>query len=125
VTGWEAVLAYVVGPIIIAGGTWWVARWNARTAAKATEKTVVAQEKADAVTGYHTLVADLRADIERLRRDLDSLSGKVGQLETQAQEDQTMIRRLRDYAQRLRLEIQRLGGTVPEAPPGVGINGTA
>lgn len=128
-TGWEVVLAYAVGPGAIALGGWVIAARTAKVSTRAAEKTAVVQEKADAVTGYHTLVADLRDDIERLRADLEALSQRhqlltrhVGKLEQQAARDKSVIRGLINYAKLLRAELRRHQITVPEPPSGLDLD---
>ncbi|HEX6514800.1 MAG TPA: hypothetical protein VF049_04455 [Nocardioidaceae bacterium] len=124
---WQALLAYVVGPTVVAVVTYASARVAARGSMHAADRTAEVEEDNVQIQGFHQLVTDLqearkadRQDIDRLRADVDRHEQWRGQAEEQirnlkhqARRDKDLIRRL---VQRLRAciaEIQRLGGQVP------------
>jgi hypothetical protein len=120
----QAVLAYVVGPLIITIGTILAAKFAQRGSETAAKTTATAEKEVSVVDGYHQLVSDLRVDFDRLRddhnalvEDHDELKSHVKGLEHQAQRDRNLIRHLWNYIRILREKIVQLNGVPPEPPP--------
>lgn len=123
-------LAYVVGPAIVTLGTIGAAHLRAKSDRRVAQVAAEPDNEAVTVDGYHKLVADLQAEVERLRKDHDSLRSDynelrrhVQDLEQRAQRDKSLIQGLTDYVRVLRDEILRMEGEIP-SPPG-NLSGTA
>lgn len=115
----DALLQYVLGPAVVATGTWIAARYGAKISARAAEKTARVQEKADAVTGYTQLVKDLRLDIERLRDDLNRVSDRLESVEEERRRDRNRMRHLVAWARVLRDTLIMHKIPVPDPPAGI------
>jgi predicted RNase H-like nuclease (RuvC/YqgF family) len=125
----QAVLAYVVGPTLVAVLTYASARAAAQGSKHAADRTAAVEGESVQIEGYHKLVTDMRSDLDRLREDHstlrsahDELADHVHKLERQAIRDKSMIRHLIGYCRRMRDEIVRLGGVVPDPPGGLDID---
>ena len=124
---WQAILAYVIGPTVVAIGTYLAARAAASGSKHAADRSSDIQEENLQITGFHQLVADLqsarksdREDIDRLRRDYTALDKwreeaeeQMRSLKHESRRDKDLIRRLVARLRAAITEIQRLGGTVP------------
>jgi len=126
---WEAALAYVVGPVLVAGGTWAATRASSKASTHAADRTSAVQSDSVQIEGYHKLVTDMRADLDRLRADQldlqrahDKLEERVRLMARQEVRDKAMIRHLIGYCRKLRDEVVRLGGHVPEPPGGLDLD---
>lgn len=119
---WMQAALNVAGSAFVLLGTVYVARKGAQSSKHAADRTAEVQEEANAVNGYTHLVADLRTDIDRLRKDHDSLAEKhvelkshVRDLEIQRRRDRSLIRALYDLARRMRDSLRAAGLPVPES----------
>lgn len=126
---WEAGLAYVIGPVLVAGGTWAATRASSKASTHAANRTADVQSDSVQIEGYHKLVTDMRSDLDRLRVDLDKvqrnhdkLEERVKHMQRQELRDKSLIRHLIGYCRRLRDEVVRLGGEVPEPPGGLDLD---
>lgn len=126
---WEAALAYVVGPVLVAGGTWAATRASSKASTHAADRSSAVQSDSVQIEGYHKLVTDMRSDLDRLRVDLgdvqrahDKLEERVKRMQHQELRDKALIRHLIGYCRKMRDEIVRLGGEVPEPPGGLDLD---
>jgi len=128
---WEAALAYVVGPVLVAGGTWAATRASSKASTHAADRSSAVQSDSVQIEGYHKLVTDMRADIDRTRDDMrdlqrahDRLEERVKHLQRQELRDKALIRHLIGYCRHLRTVLVDLGhgDKVPEPPGGLDLD---
>ena len=105
--------------VLVLVGQWVVARYSK----KANDKTVEVQKDANAVAGFHELVGDLRAEVDRLRNDVGELRKQVLALEGERANDRSLIRHLVAYVNVLRSALRGAGQSVPEAPGALDLDG--
>lgn len=117
--------AVVVALLVFAGQ-----RVIASSSKQANDKTAEVQKDANAVSGFHELVGDLRAEldrlggkVERLEDALDKTNRHVKTLEDQRAKDKTLIRYLVTYIRTLIAALTRAGMPIPEAPAGLDLDG--
>lgn len=117
--------AVVVALLVFAGQ-----RVIANSSKQANDKTADVQKDANAVSGFHELVGDLRTDIGRLRSEvselrdeLDKTNRHVKTLEDQRAKDKSLIRYLVAYVRTLIAALTQAGIPIPEAPAGLDLDG--
>lgn len=115
---WEAVLAYVVGPGIIACGTILVARRAGRSSDKAAATSADVAREANAIDGFDRLVKSLEKRLDDQGDRLSELEREVRRLRDERRANRALIRRLWRRLQAALVEIRHLEGNVPPAAPG-------
>jgi outer membrane murein-binding lipoprotein Lpp len=114
---WQ-LLAAVLGGVFTIAGSYFVARMGAKASMHATDTTAKLEEESNAVTGYHSLVADLRADIDRLRTDLEAVNRRLRALEDERRRDKSRIRQLVAWVIAMRQVLLSADVPLPDPPGG-------